>query len=51
MQVCPYEDFDKACYMWLLNAQHQTIPVSGAILKVILQKNLGVTILKHPMGG
>ena len=34
MQLSPHEDLDKACYMWLLNAQHQSIPVSGAIFKV-----------------
>ena len=34
MRLSPHEDLDKACYMWLLNALHQSIPVSGTILKV-----------------
>ena len=34
MRLSPHEDLDKACYMWLLNARHQSIPVSGTIFKV-----------------
>ena len=34
MRHSPHEDLDKACYMWLLNALHQSIPVSGTIFKV-----------------
>ena len=34
MRVSLNEDLDKACYMWLLNAQHQNIPVSRTIFKV-----------------
>ena len=34
MRISPHEDLDKACYMRLLNARHQSIPVSGTILKV-----------------
>ena len=33
MRLFPHEDLDKACYMWLLNARHQSIPVSGIIFK------------------
>ena len=34
MRSSTYEDLDKACYKWLLNARHQNVPVSGTILKV-----------------
>ena len=34
MWLSRHEDLDKACYMWLLNAWHQSIPVSGTIFKV-----------------
>ena len=34
MRVSPYEDLEKACYMWHLNARHQSMPVSGTIFKV-----------------
>ena len=34
MRLFTHEDLDKACYMWLLNARHQSIPVSGTIFKV-----------------
>ena len=34
MRLSPHEDLDKACYMWLLNARHQSISVSGTIFKV-----------------
>ena len=34
MRLSPHEDLDKACYMCFLNAQHQSIPVSGTIFKV-----------------
>ena len=34
MWLSPYEDLGKACYMWLLNARHQSIAVSGTIFKV-----------------
>ena len=33
MRLSPHEDIDKVCYMWLLNARHQSIPVSGTIFK------------------
>ena len=56
MRGSSYEDMDKACYKWLLNARHQNIPISGIILKekalYILQRNLGVILIfKHRMGG
>ena len=34
MRCSTYEDLEKACYKWLLNARNQNIPVSGNILKV-----------------
>ena len=34
MWLSPHDDLDKAYYMWLLNAQHQGIPVPGTILEV-----------------
>ena len=34
LRLSQNEDLDKACYMWLLNARHQSIPVSGPIFKV-----------------
>ena len=34
MQLSTHDDLNKACYMWLWNAQHQSIPVSGTIFKV-----------------
>ena len=34
MRLSPHEDLGKACYMWPLNARHQSIPVSGTIFKV-----------------
>ena len=33
MRGSSYEDMDKTCYKWLLNARHQNIPISGTILK------------------
>ena len=33
MRLSLHEDLDKACYMWLLNVRHQSIPVSGTIFK------------------
>ena len=34
MQVSAHEDFDKACYMWLLNSKYQSIPVFRTIINV-----------------
>ncbi|XP_065673876.1 tigger transposable element-derived protein 4-like [Hydra vulgaris] len=34
MHVSLNENLNKACHMWLLNTQHQNIPVSGTIFKV-----------------
>ena len=34
MRLSPREDLDKACYMWLLNARHQSILLSGTIFNV-----------------
>ena len=44
MRGSTYEDLDKACYKWLLNARYQNIPVSGNILKfkaLYIAKELG----------
>ena len=34
MRLFPNEDLDKAYYMWLLNALHQGIPLSGTNFNV-----------------
>ena len=34
LRTATYEDLDKACYKWFLNARHQNIPVSWPIFKV-----------------
>ena len=34
MRLSPREDLGKACYMWLLNARHQSILLSGTIFNV-----------------
>ena len=34
MRHSPHEDLDKVYYMWLLNARHQSILVSGTNFKV-----------------
>ena len=36
--------------IWLLNARHQSIPVTGTIVKKKMQKNLVVIIFKHDGG-
>lgn len=54
VRVSPYEDLEKAYYMWLLNTQQQSIPVSGTILKVKalnLAKEFGCDDFEHPLGG
>ena len=34
LRTATYEDLNKACYKWFLNARHQNIPVSWPIFKV-----------------
>ena len=34
LRTATYEDLDKACYKWFLNARHQNVPVSWPIFKV-----------------
>ena len=34
LRTASYEDLDKACYKWFLNARRQNIPVSWPIFKV-----------------
>ena len=56
MRLFPYEDLEKAYYMWLLNARCDTKtflcaePFSKSKF-VFCKKNLGVTFFKHPIGG
>ena len=33
LRTATYEDMDKACYKWFVNARHQNIPVSWPIFK------------------
>ena len=33
LRTATYEDMDKACYKWFVNARHQNIPVSWSIFK------------------
>ena len=54
MRGSSYEDMDKACYKWLLNARHQNIPISGTILKekaLYFAKELGCDTNFQASGG
>ena len=33
LRASPYENLDKACYTWLVNARSQNIPISATMLK------------------
>ena len=33
LRQSPYENVDKVCYTWLVNARHRNIPISATLVK------------------